>query len=95
MGADPEGVGGASESTSSIADTGGLVAKGEGIGTPNPDRLNPPRLDKLGVMGGGLVADAGAAGTGPVPLLNSAHLGHLRLVSVPNNVSHYTCKGEK
>lgn len=79
FGADPEGVGGISESTSSIADTGGLVAKGEGTGMPKPDLLNPLRLD---VMGGGLVADAGAAGTGATPLLNSAQRGHLRLVSV-------------
>jgi hypothetical protein len=81
FGADPEGVGGIIESMSSIADTGGLVAKGEGTGAPKPDRLNPLRLDILGVMGGGLVADAEAEATGTVPLLNSAQRGHLRLVS--------------
>jgi len=72
--------------SSTIPDIGGLVARGDGTaaGKPNEDvegpRLNP-RLGKFGVVGGGLVADdEGAAGV--VPLLNSAHRGHLRLVSV-------------
>lgn len=67
---------------------GGLVARGEGTAAGKPKdvvdgpRLKP-RLGRLGVGGGGLEAEgvAGVEGTGAVPLLNSAHRGHLRLVS--------------
>jgi hypothetical protein len=71
--------------SSTIPDIGGLVARGDGTATGKPKaeadgpRLNP-RFGKFGVVGGGLVAEVeGAAGA--VPLLNSAHRGHLRLVS--------------
>lgn len=73
-------------STSSIADTGGLVARGDGTAALKPKDafcdglLKPLKCDPPGVAGGGLVAD-GVAGTGGAPLLNSAHRGHLRLVS--------------
>lgn len=70
-----------------MPDMGGLVASGDGTATGKPNaavdgpRLNP-RLGRLGVWGGGLVADPEAGdGTGAVPLLNSAQRGHLRLVS--------------
>lgn len=47
-------------------------------------------------MGGGLVADTGAAaGTGAAPLLNSAQRGHLRLVSVTKKFSHQAQIGKK
>lgn len=67
--------------SSTIPDMGGLVASGDGTATgkPNDDVDGPrlkPRLGKFGVVGGGLVADV----EGAVPLLNSAHRGHLRLV---------------
>jgi len=69
-----------------MLDTGGLVARGDGTaaGKPNAEvdgpRLNP-RLGRLGVAGGGLVAEADVGvGGGAVPLLNSAYRGHLRLV---------------
>lgn len=74
-------------SMSSIADSGGLVARGDGTAALKPNDafceglLKPPKLDPLGVAGGGLVAD-GVAGTGAAPLLNSAQRGHFRLVSV-------------
>lgn len=84
FGPEPEGVPGTVRSTSSIADTGGLVAKGEGTGAPKPRAplalLNPLKLDIPAELGGGLVTDVGVAGTGAVPLLNSAQRGHLRLV---------------
>ena len=69
-----------------IPDIGGLVARGDGTAAGNPNeavegpRLNP-RLGKFGVAGGGLVADVDGA-EDVVLLLNSAHRGHLRLVSV-------------
>ena len=71
------------EPPSSIGpDMGGLVARGDGTATGNPNEVEgprlKPRLGKFGVVGGGLVADPEGAG----PLLNSAHRGHLRLVSV-------------
>lgn len=71
-------------SLSSIADTGGLVASGDGTAAGNPkDVLGPllkPRFGKL--AGGGLVAVPDEVdGTGAAPLLNSAQRGHLRLVS--------------
>ena len=85
MGAAPEGA--TDGSVVSIADTGGLVARGDGTAALNPKDafceglLNPPKLDPPGVAGGGLVP-VGVAGTGGAPLLNSAHRGHFRLVSV-------------
>lgn len=75
------------DSMSSIADTGGLVASGDGTAALNPKDafcdglLKPLNPDPLGVAGGGLDAD-GVTGTGGAPLLNSAHRGHLRFVSV-------------
>jgi len=84
LGAETLGVPGAA-SRSSMADMGGLVARGEGTAAGNPDvaaegpRLNP-RLGRFAVIGG-LVADC-AEGAGAVPLLNSAQRGHLRLVSI-------------
>jgi hypothetical protein len=72
--------------SSTIPDMGGLVARGDGTATGKPNeeadgpRLNP-RLGKFGVAGGGLVAEAEEV-AGAVPLLNSAHRGHLRFVSV-------------
>ena len=69
-----------------MADTGGLVARGEGTAALKPKEtfcdglLNPLKLDVFGVTGGGLVAD-GVVGTGGAPLLNSAQRGHFRLVS--------------
>jgi hypothetical protein len=70
--------------SSTMPDMGGLVARGDGTaGKPNEEVEGPrlkPRLGKFGVAGGGLVADVeGVAGA--VPLLNSAHRGHLRFVS--------------
>ena len=68
---------------SSIADTGGLVASGDGTAvlklkeTFCEGLLNPLKLE---FIGGGLDAD-GVAGTGGVPLLNSAQRGHFRFVS--------------
>jgi len=66
-----------------MPDMGGLVARGDGTaGKPNEDVEGPrlkPRLGKFGVVGGGLVADVEEV-EGAVPLLNSAHRGHLRLV---------------
>ena len=65
------------------------MAREEGIptGKPNDDVGGPrlkPKLGRLAVAGGGLEAEevAGVEGTGTVPQLNSAHRGHLRLVSV-------------
>ena len=73
--------------SSSIADIGGLVARGEGTAVGNPKeamggpRLKP-KLGRLTLVGGGLVAEPEAVGvTGAVPLLNSAQRGHLRFVS--------------
>lgn len=73
--------------SSSMADMGGLVARGDGTAAGNPKevfvgpRLNP-RFGKLVLVGGGLVAEPDTAGAiGAVPLLNSAHRGHFRLVS--------------
>lgn len=72
--------------SSTIPDMGGLVARGDGtaVGKPNEEVDGPRlklRLGKFGVAGGGLVAKVEGA-EGAVPLLNSAHRGHLRLVSV-------------
>jgi len=76
---------GAAGTSSVAATTGGLVASGEGTCSkllgPKPSEL------RLGVNGGGLLADpdaeaetaAGVAG-GCVPELNSAQRGHLRFV---------------
>ena len=83
LGAALEGTDG---STLSIADTGGLVARGDGTAALKPKEafceglLNPPKPDPPGVAGGGLVP-VGVAGTGGAPLLNSAQRGHFRLVS--------------
>ena len=72
-------------STSSMADMGGLVAKGDGTAAGNPNaalegpRLKP-RLGRFAVVEGGLVAEPDCAGA--VPLLNSAHRGHFRFVSI-------------
>jgi len=80
LGPEPDGVGGIM-STFSSAETGGLVARGEGTaGNPNGvvgPRLNP-RLGKFGVA-------AGVVAVPEVPVvalgvLNSAHFGHFRLV---------------
>ena len=67
---------------------GGLVARGEGTAAWKPKlaplRLNPA-VPGMGVPGGGgLDAEPEAAGVvaGAVPLLNSAHLGHLRFVFI-------------
>lgn len=74
-------------SRSSMADMGGLVAKGEGTAAGNPNvavegpRLNP-RLGKFAVVGGGGLVAEGVEGAGTVLLLNSAQRGHLRLVSI-------------
>lgn len=66
------------------------MANGEGTATGKPNAtelvgpLLNPRLGRLVAEGGGLVArpeEEGVAGTGAVPLLNSAHRGHLRFVS--------------
>jgi hypothetical protein len=83
LGAALEGVIGGS--TFSIADTGGLIARGDGTAALNPkeafcEGLLNPKLDPPGVAGGGL-APVGVAGTGGAPLLNSAQRGHFRLVS--------------
>ena len=79
--------GAGASASSSWADMGGLVARGEGTAAGKPNdategpRLNP-RLGKFAVVGGGLVAEpAGVGVTGAVPLLNSAQRGHLRFVS--------------
>ena len=71
-----------------IADIGGLVAKGEGTAAGNPnDVLEGPRLKprfggKPAEAGGGLVAEPdGVGAVGAVPLLNSAQRGHFRFVS--------------
>jgi len=93
FGADPDGVGGTS-SSSSIAITGGLVASGdgpwvlpkasEGLGRRAipPTTPSVPKLKLAdgieGEAAGGLLA--GGVGTAPVPELNSAQRGHLRLV---------------
>ena len=85
FGAEPLGVPGTA-SRSSMADMGGLVAKGDGTAAGNPNvvvegpRLKP-RLGRFAVVGAGLVAD-GVEGVGTVLLLNSAQRGHLRLVSI-------------
>lgn len=85
FGLDPDGVGGIESSSMAIADIGGLVASGEGTAAGNPKALMEgprlkPRFGRLLLGGGGLVAELeGVAGA--VPLLNSAHRGHLRLVS--------------
>lgn len=71
---------------SSIADSGGLVARGDGTAALKlkdafcEGLLKPLKFDAFGVPGGGLVAD-GVAGTGGAPLLNSAQRGHFRFVS--------------
>jgi hypothetical protein len=86
FGAEPLGVPGTA-SRSSMADMGGLVAKGDGTAAGNPNvavegPLLKPRLGKFAVVGGGgLVAD-GVEEVGTVLLLNSAQRGHLRLVSI-------------
>lgn len=82
-----------------MADMGGLVANGEGTAAGNPKaeladpRLNP-RFGRLGLVappGAALVLAAGGPGVaGAVPLLNSAHRGHFRLVSNMCNVSNFT-----
>lgn len=78
---------GAAGTSSDTATTGGVVASGEGTCSkllwPKPSELL-----RLGVNGGGLLADpdaeaetcVGVAG-GCVPELNSAQRGHLRFVS--------------
>lgn len=79
---------------SSIADIGGLVAKGEGTAaaklgfrsadTPSAGLANPAGDDALGTRGedtDGPPLTLGVSGGGAVPELNSAQRGHLRLVS--------------
>ena len=73
--------------SSSIAERGGLVARGEETAAGNPNELPPGRMnpnpDNPAPIGGGLLAELeGVGGTGAVPLLNSAQRGHFRLVSV-------------
>ena len=86
FGAEPLGVPGTA-SRSSMADMGGLVAKGDGTAAGNPNvavegpRLKP-RLGKFAVVGGGGLVAEGVEGVGTVLLLNSAQRGHLRLVSI-------------
>lgn len=74
--------------SSSIADIGGLVARGEGTAAGKPKLaarlklMGPTLLADAG--GGGLEADpAGGGGIGPpaAPVLNSAQRGHFLLVS--------------
>ena len=73
---------------------GGLIARGEGPcakafgGRRAPDveatgekRLSGPLLT-VGEVAGGLVAELGPGVAGGLPELNSAHRGHLRLVSM-------------
>jgi len=72
--------------SSSSADMGGLVARGEGTAAGKPKGIEGPRLNprfgRFAVVGGGLVAGPDWVGvTGAVPLLNSAQRGHFRLVS--------------
>lgn len=67
--------------SSSIADMGGLVASGEGTAVGCPKTLEGPRLNpKLGRLAGGCGLETDGV-VGAVPLLNSAHRGHLRFVS--------------
>lgn len=85
FGAEPLGVPGTA-SRSSMADMGGLVAKGDGTAAGNPNvavegPLLKPRLGRFAVVGGELVAEA-VEDVGTVPLLNSAQRGHLRLVFI-------------
>ena len=73
--------------SSSMAERGGLVARGEETAAGNPNELAPGRLNPSPPnpppMGEALAAEVeGVGGTGAVPLLNSAQRGHLRLVSV-------------
>jgi len=84
FGAEPLGVPGTA-SRSSMADMGGLVAKGDGTAAGNPNvavegPLLNPRLGKFAVVGGGGLVAEGVEGVGTVLLLNSAQRGHLRLV---------------
>jgi len=75
-----DGVGGTV--SSSMADMGGEVARGDGTaaGKPNDEpRLNPRAATAPGV---GAADPEGPGVAGKVPLLNSAHLGHLRLVFI-------------
>jgi hypothetical protein len=88
LGPDPDGVGGIMSLSMTMADIGGLVAKGEGTAAGNPNdvlegpRLNPRFGGKLAEAGGGLVAEPdGVRVVGAVPLLNSAQRGHFRFVS--------------
>lgn len=73
-----------------MADTGGLVARGDGTAALKlkdafcDGLLKPPKPDPPGVAGGGLVAD-GVAGTRGAPLLNSAQRGHFRFVSAKSH----------
>jgi len=75
------------DTSSSIAVIGGLIASGDetATGCPNAElRLNPPRIGgTLADGGGGLAMEPDGVGADgpPVPLLNSAQRGHLRLVS--------------
>jgi hypothetical protein len=84
-------------SPSSIADIGGLVARGDGtaapkfgfrsaVAEPRPsDLANPGALGPLGTRGeeiDGAPLTLGVNGGGAVPELNSAQRGHLRFVSV-------------
>ena len=70
--------------SSSIADTGGLVASGDGT-AGNPNEPDGPRLNPRFCMpgAGGVLAapGTGVAAVGTLTLLNSAQRGHLRLVS--------------
>lgn len=87
LGPDPDGVGGIMSLSMTIADIGGLVAKGEGTAAGNPNgvlegpRLKPRFDGKVAEAGGGLVAEPdGVGAVGAVPLLNSAQRGHFRFV---------------
>ena len=86
LGAEPLGVPGMA--SSSMADMGGLVAKGDGTAAGNPNaaaegpRLKP-RLGRFAAVGGGPVAEPdGVEAAGAVPLLNSAQRGHFLFVSI-------------
>jgi len=70
--------------SSSMAERGGLVARGEETAAGNPNELAPGRLNPSPPNPcEALAAEVeGVGGTGAVPLLNSAQRGHLRLVFI-------------
>lgn len=77
--------------------SGGLVASGEDTYGPvatlvTGGRVNV-RLEAAGMIGGATdEVDPPAAAGGSEPLLNSAHLGHLRLVSRRCQLSDTRCR---